>query len=668
METTNRNAPVCKLRSFFILLTAVISVCTLQPNRANAQYSGHGLETVNAETLKKYAPPALSPEMSNKLKKMFDISSPGMGMLSPDKKTLYFTWRVTGQSHVWKIDGPKSFPVQLTSGVDAVTVSDIAPNGKFLILSKDVNGEENPGLFKLDTTTGLIEPLYREKKVQVSLSYITNDSQYIYYVANNKKPDAYSIYKMKLADKSVETVFDGDGVWYMADQKNDAEKILLVKYLGAKQNEYYELDTKTKALTPIIGQNEKEEYDVAYGAKANEFIVLTNKLGDFKKLYKLVSKSEKKELQPITADIKYDVSTFSIDDKRTRIVYNINRDGYTELKAMNAKNFQPIAIPKFPGADHVFAGKTTRDGSYTMVGIVTSKAPRMAYSYNWASKKLTQWVVPSAPEVDLSVFAVSQLMSYETRDGVKIPMFVRFPDKCKLSINNKTSCPVIVHFHGGPEGQSEPGFSTMAQAFVNEGFIFVEPNVRGSDGYGKKWIDMDNGPLRENVITDIEDASIWIKKNWTKENGDKLKVGVMGWSYGGYSTLMAMTRFAGAYDAGVALVGMSNLVSFLNNTAPYRRILRISEYGDPEKDKEALMKLSPITYLDKVKSPLMIVQGANDPRVPVGEALQIQQALDKKKIPSQLIIFADEGHGSAKKENQILEVGNTIEFFKKHLN
>ncbi|MBC7465258.1 MAG: prolyl oligopeptidase family serine peptidase [Bdellovibrio sp.] len=643
------------------LLIATVAVT------AHAQYSGLGAESVSPETLKKYAPPALPAEMANKLKKMFDISSPGMGMLSPDKKTLYFTWRVTGQSHVWKIDGPKSFPVQLTSGLDAVTISEVAPNGKFLILSKDVNGEENPGLFKLDLKTGLIEELYRQKKVQVGLSFITDDSEYIYYTANNKKPESYSIYKMKLADKSVETVYDGDGVWGISDEKNNGASLLLYKYLGSKQNEFYEFDAKTKKLTPILGQNEKEEYDISYSANPNEFLVLTNKLGNFKKLYKYNPKAAKPELESITKDLNFDVSGFSIDHKRTRIVYNINRDGYTELQAMSAKNFKPIQIPKFPGADHVFAGKTTRDGQMTMLGIVTSKAPRMGYSYDWASKKLTQWVVPSAPEVDLSKFSVSELMSYQTRDGIKIPMFVRFPEKCKLTINLKTDCPVVVHFHGGPEGQSEPGFSTMAQAFVNEGFIFAEPNVRGSDGYGKAWIAMDNGPLRENVIGDIEDASIWIKNNWTKTNGDKLQVGVMGWSYGGYSTLMAMTRFAGAYEAGVALVGMSNLVSFLNNTAPYRRILRISEYGDPVKDKDALMKLSAVTYLDRVKSPLMIVQGANDPRVPVGEALQIKEALDKKKIPSQLIVFADEGHGSAKKENQILEIGNTLEFFKKHL-
>ncbi len=633
-----------------------------------AQYSGHGVESVDSETLKKYAPPALPSEMANKLKKIFDISAPGMGMLSPDKKTLYFTWRVTGQSHVWKIDGPKSFPVQLTSGTDAVTMSEIAPNGKFLIISKDVNGEENPGLFKLDLKSGLIEELYRKKKVQAGFDFITDDSQYIYFTANDKKADSYSVYKMKLSDKSIETIYDGEGYWAVADQKNNGQSLLLMKLNGARQSEFFDFNPKSKELTPIIGQGERSEYEVSYASKPGQYLVLTNTLNDFKKLYVLDMKNNKKDLKPITGDLNHDVSGFTIDQNRTRIIYNINREGYTELKALNAKNYQAISIPKFKDADHVFSGKTTRNGQTTMLGIITAKAPRASYSYDWSTKKLTQWVVPSAPEVDLSKFAVSELMQYETKDQVKIPMFVRFPENCKMTAQKKTmDCPVVVHFHGGPEGQSEPGFSTMAQAFVNEGFVFVEPNVRGSDGYGKKWIDMDNGRLRENVVTDIEDASVWIKKNWKKTNGEAPSVGIMGWSYGGYSTLLAMTRFAGAYQAGVALVGMSNLVSFLNNTAPYRRALRISEYGDPEKDKEALMKLSPISYVDNVKSPLMIIQGANDPRVPVGEAVQVQKVLDKKNIPSQLIVFADEGHGSSKKENQILEIGNMIEFFKKHL-
>lgn len=634
---------------------------------AQAQYSGLGKDSVSAETLKKYAPPALNAVMSNKLKKMFDISSPGMGALSPDKKTLYFTWRVTGQSHVWKIEGPKSFPIQLTSGTDSVTLNEVSNDGKFLIISKDVNGQENPGLFKLDLKTGQVDELFRKEKTQAHYSFLTKDSQYMYFTANDKNPDSYTIYRMKIADKSIETIYQGQGYWFVADQLNDGAQLLLAKQVGSVQNEYFEYSAETKELKPLIGQNEKEEYEIAFTSKAGEYLVLTNKLSDFKKLYLLKGS----ELKPLTDSLNYDVSGFSIDEPRKKILFNINRDGYTELKALNAQTFKPITLPQFPGADHVVSGKTTLDGKATMLSIMTSQAPRISYSYDWQTKKLTQWVLPSAPEVDLSQFAVAQLLSYETRDQVKIPMFARFPKKCQPEPGKDKptgSCPVVVHFHGGPEGQSTPGFSTYAQAFVDAGFIFVEPNVRGSDGYGRKWLNLDNGPLRENVVTDIEDASIWIKKNWKNINTQSPKIGVMGWSYGGYSTLMAMTRFSGAYDAGVALVGMSNLVSFLNNTAPYRRALRISEYGDPVKDKEALMKLSPVTYVNQVKAPLMIIQGANDPRVPVGEALQIHETLTQKKLGSELIVFADEGHGSSKKENQVLEIGHTIEFMKKHLN
>ena len=646
----------------FVLVLALFVV-----QNSKAQYSGHGSDSVSAETIKKFAPPALNPIMANKLKKMFDVTSPGMGMLSPDKKTLYFTWRVTGISQVWKIDGPQSFPIQLTSGNDAVSISAVSPNGKFLIISKDLNGEENPGLFKLDLKTGFIEELFRKPKVQAGFSFITDDSSTMYFTANDKSPDSYNVYKMTLADKKIELVFEGKGAWFVADQRDNGRKLLLVKYNGAKINEYWDYDTAAKKQTPVIGQNETEEYDVSYSRKEGEFLVLSNKSTDFKKLYHFVDG----KMKQVSEEMNYEISGFSVDYLRTRIIYSINRDGYSEIRVLDARSLKPLPAPSLPlkgvKADHIFSGSTTRDGQVTILGIITSKAPRLAYTYNWSSKKVQQWVLPSAPEVDLSKFVVSELMTYESRDKVKIPMFVRFPEKCRLDKKDRENCPVVVHFHGGPEGQSEPGFSSFAQAFVDEGFIFVEPNVRGSDGYGKKWIEIDNGPKRENVITDIPDAALWIKNNWKTYDGKTPMVGVMGWSYGGYSTLMAMTRFAGTYEAGVALVGMSNLVSFLNNTAPYRRVLRISEYGDPEKDKEALLKLSPVTYVDQVKSPLMIIQGANDPRVPVGEALQIHETLNKKKIPSQLIVFADEGHGSSKKENQVLEIGHTIEFFKQHL-
>lgn len=640
-------------------LILIVAAINFSHRKVQADYSGHGTETISMENLKKYAPPALKPEMANKLSKMLEVAAPGMGMLSPDKKTLYFSWRVTGQSHVWKIEGPQKFPVQMTSGTDAVNLQAVAPNGKFLIISKDVNGQENPGLFRLDVKTGAVTELYRKEKVQVSSSFITEDSKYLFYVANDKKPGAYSTYKMNIETKEKETIYDGEGNWYVADQLNNGQTLLFVKYRGGSINEYYKYDVSTKTMEPVLGQNENNDYEVSFSTHKDEYIVLVAR-DNFKKLYRY-----KNKVFSLLSDVNldHDISSFSLDYKRKRILFEINRNGYTEIKALDAKTYKSIEMPKFKNAEHVFAGATTRDGQVTMLGIISAQSPRLSYSYDWQTKKLIQWVLPSAPEVDLSTFAKAELMSYEARDKTKIPMFVRFPRGCKES----KSCPVIVHFHGGPEGQSTPGFSTVLQTIVDSGFVVVEPNVRGSVGYGKKWLDMDNGPLRENVITDIPDAALWIKNNWKNKDGVSPRVGVMGWSYGGYSTLMAMTRFAGTYDAGVALVGMSNLVSFLLNTAPYRRVLRISEYGDPEKDKDALKKLSPMTYVEQVKSPLMIIQGANDPRVPVGEAVQIHESLQKRNIDSPLIVFADEGHGSSKKENQILEIGNTIEFFKKHL-
>ena len=190
--------------------------------------------------------------------------------------------------------------------------------------------------------------------------------------------------------------------------------------------------------------------------------------------------------------------------------------------------------------------------------------------------------------------------------------------------------------------------------------------MRGSDGYGKTWMHADDGPKRLDIITDIEDAAAWARKRFAAA-GRAPKVGVSGGSYGGYSALLAMTLFAGAYDAGAEFVGISNLVTFLRNTAPYRRILRTSEYGDVDKDYEALVKLSPTTYIDRLKAPLLLVQGASDPRVPVGEAVQFHDALKARGIDAEMLVFSDEGHGAQKRDNRVYYLGYTLRFFQKHL-
>ncbi len=636
------------------LLAAVAALGQTPSPGASQQagYSGHGAGSASAEILAKYAPPALPPSLSARIQAMLDVRSPGAGLVSPDGKRLYFSWTVTGTQQVWRLDGPQRFPVQLTGGEDRTDVVAIAPDGSFLLILRDRGGEEYPGLYWQSPDGGPLHLIQHLPRVQSFAQFISDDSRYVYFKANDIKPDSYAIYRWEKQSGTKEKVFDQDGLWDLADHRPDG-RLLLVKELGSAVTEVYEWNPNTKALTPIIGQGVREEYQAAYGAAEGEVLILTPKIGEYRRLYRWQVGGT---FEAVTPELPHDVASFLIDQARTRILYTVNEEGYSRMHAMDAHTFRTVALPKLPESDRVFARSFSPNGRYATLSVDTGTAPAMGYVVDWKTGKATQWQLPSAPEVDLSRFVRAKLETYPARDGTRIPMLVRRPLSCA------EPCPVVVAFHGGPEGQSVPGFNVRAQLFVDAGFVYVEPNVRGSDGYGKTWFHADDGPKRLNIITDIEDCSRYIRKAWAA-SGQAPKVGVFGGSYGGYSSLIGMTMFAGAYDAGVDIVGISNLLTFLNNTAPYRRVLRVNEYGDPEKDKEALIKLSPLTYIDRVSAPLLIIAGANDPRVPVGEAVQMHNALDARGIKSPLIIFPDEGHGASKRANQVVQFGASIEFF-----
>lgn len=620
-----------------------------------ATYSGLGSESLPKETILKFAAKDLDPAIRERIQNLLDVRSPGMGMLHPNKKTLYYSWRITGSNQVWSVDNPKAFPKQLTGGEHPTSIVDVTPDGKYLVISRDRNGEENPGVYLQPTVGGPLITVQHIPKVQTFHQFTSADSKYLYLRANQEDASSYYIYRYSIAEGKSEKIFADKGYWMVVD--DDGNRILLAKAISNVASEYFELDLTTKKLTPIVGQGEVVDYEVRFGPAKNNYLVTTNKFGDFKRVYLF----DLKNWKAISPDEKYDFGA-GIDKKRKRIYLSKNQDGYSKLSALDAKSLKPIKLPDFKGADQVYLGSITKDGDTIVLGVETAKAPRTSYTYDFKTAKLTQWVVPSTPEVNTAQFIASELIQIPTRDGKSIPAFMRIPEACKTKV-----CPVVVHFHGGPEAQSTPGFSILAQMFIDQGFIYVEPNVRGSDGYGKAYIDADNGPKRLEVITDIPDTADFLRKKFAKD-GVTPKVGIMGWSYGGYSTLYAMTRFAGSFNAGVGLVGMSDLATFLKNTAPYRRALRVSEYGDPEKDLDALKKLSPITYVDQVKDPLLIIQGVTDPRVPAGEAVQIYDRLVKKKVPAGLILFADEGHGSQKRGNQVMELGHMIAWFKTHLN
>lgn len=627
---------------------------------ASASYSGHGAASVSPEVLAKFAPKPLDPAVKRHIEAMLDVRAPGAGIPSSDGKHLFYTWNVTGTAQVWRLDAPRGYPVQMTGGNDATLVEDVLPDGSAVVLQRDRNGEENPGLYLQKATGGPLTVIQQKERVQTEFQFTSDDGRFVYFRSNDVAPNAYVIYRWDVKAGARETVFDQPGIWHVADHRPDG-LLLLAKETGGSSAEFFEWDPAKKALRPLFGQGETEDWDARYGAAPGEVIARAPHGAEF---YRLWRWKDSAFTGAITPEMKHDVGRFDLDPKKQRILYTVNEDGYERLRGMDAKTFKPTALPKLPDADNAFFGASSPDGRYTTFSIDGARQPRQSVVHDWRTGKTTAWNAPNTPEIDVSRFVVPTLESYPARDGTRIPMFVRRPEAC---VHPSKPCPVVVVFHGGPEGQSTAGYNGGAQLFVDAGFVRVDPNVRGSTGYGRAWLHADDGAKRLNVITDIEDASKYVRSAFAV-GGVAPKVGIYGGSYGGYSTLVGMTMFAGAYDAGAEVVGISNLVTFIRNTAPYRRLLRATEYGDPDKgDLDALTKLSPMTYLDRVNAPLLLIQGANDPRVPVGEALQIHEALAARNIDAPLVIFPDEGHGAQKRENVVTQIGDVLAFFEKHL-
>jgi protease II len=656
---------IVSFTAFTALAALVATGCSTlglgEKKSAGGNYSGYGSGSVDEKTIKAFAAPTLPPQVSTFVRNIVELQSPGAGMISPgNKKELFFTWAVTGTAQIWKLPNPMGFPIQMTSGSDATTIADFTADGKYLIVSRDRGGEENPGIYLLPTEGGPLIEVFHKPKVQTHYAWTSNDGDTIWFMANDVSPESFALHSYSISTKKNEVLFKEPGNWEVADVFGD-NTFLMKKSKTNFAHEYWVFKPGEQGFIPIIGQNEMVDYQVSFGRLPMEFFVLTNKQGEYKYLFY----AKNGQLSKITIEEKNDIDSFVTDHMRYRVYIHRNVGGRTQLEVMDGRTFDTLKLPtpfaKATDFDQTQIASVSRLGRFASVSVESAHLPRSSFVVDWASGKATQWTTSGTPEVLLSQFQKSTLETFPARDGTQVPMFVTRPVKCAAD-----PCPVIVSFHGGPESQARPYFNRRAQVFASAGFIYVEPNVRGSNGYGKSYLSSDDGAKRLNVITDIEDVSNFIKKSWAK-NGKAPKIGVTGGSYGGYATLMAMTRFAGTYDAGVSIVGMSNLETFLKNTASYRAALRIAEYGDPVKDREALQKLSPVTYIKDVKAPLMLIQGVNDPRVPAGEAIQMQAQLKARGVESSLILMPDEGHGSKKRENQVIELGHTLQFFQKHL-
>jgi len=365
------------------------------------------------------------------------------------------------------------------------------------------------------------------------------------------------------------------------------------------------------------------------------------------------------KISMILPDIEgYETDGAGFNEDRSVLAVLTNEDGYGELRLYGAGDYSPMKAPPMKKG---VVGSISFSGPYMLYSMNNANTPGIVYKWDYTRPDKPGVPMTEAETfgIDVSKFRLPELVHYESFDGEKIPAFLYLPEGYKKG----ERIPFLIYYHGGPEGQFRPYFARSFQYFMLQGFGLLMPNVRGSSGYGKAFIEADNYKDRHKSVKD----GIWAAK-FLVDNGysSRRNIGAWGASYGGYMVMAMLTEAPGLFGPGCNVVGIVNFETFLQQTADYRRHLREVEYG-PLDDPEFLKSISPIYKVDRIEAPLMIAHGLNDPRVPIGEAMQIAVALKKRGQTVEELYFPDEGHGFAKEENNLLYYEQVAEFFERHL-
>jgi dipeptidyl aminopeptidase/acylaminoacyl peptidase len=359
---------------------------------------------------------------------------------------------------------------------------------------------------------------------------------------------------------------------------------------------------------------------------------------------------------PLSAHIPWDITAITLTRERDKLAFVSNEGGMSRLNILDLARNRALPVPELP-VGSIGALAFSPDGAALAMTHNTPQSPSDVFVYEFRKRSLTRWTDSEVGGLDTARFPVPELVSYASFDGLEVPAWVYRPA-------GPGPHPVIVQIHGGPEAQSRPVFNPLFAYWVNElGAAVVSPNVRGSAGYGKTYLRLDNGVLREDSVRDIGALLDWIG---TQPDLDAERVIVYGGSYGGYMVLASLVHFDERLLGGVSIVGISSFVTFLENTESYRRDLRRAEYGD-EREPEMrafLERISPLNNADKITSPLFVAQGYNDPRVPYTESEQIVGAVRANEVDVWYLLAMDEGHGFAKKANRDYFQAATVLFLR----
>ncbi|MBP3983725.1 S9 family peptidase [Pseudoxanthomonas helianthi] len=658
-----------RIRLSLLALALVATPALAQTGEAAS--SGVKREVVGNRTSENI--PAIPAELIERLNRYQNTRGAAVAGWTKDGCLLVSTrFAETAQAH--RVCQPLGMREQLTFYPEPVAGLATAPARAArsgFVFSKDKGGDEFSQLYWFDDASREISLLTDGKRNQNNGALFSPDGARMAYSSTARNGTDTDIWVRDVASGTAKPVVTEGGSWSAQDFSPDGKQLLVVKYVSAAESYpgVVDLETGKLRMFPVDGGKAAfGGFEFAPDGRAVYFVSdepLDGKAQEFQTLRYHDPATGK--LEVLSRQIPWDVDGFTVADDGRHLAYVTNEDGISKLHVLALPSHKEVKLPELPVG--VFgAGTFSPDGKRLALSINSATSPSDAYVIDLDSAKLVRWTRSEVGGLDASKFVSPSLVRYPTFDEVDgkkrtIPAFYYKP----ANVPAGKKLPVVINIHGGPEGQSFPTFSPNAQFMANElGVAMLVPNVRGSSGYGKTYLSLDNAEKREDSVKDIGALLDWIAQ---QPELDASRVGVVGGSYGGYMTLATLMHYSDRVRAGIDLVGISDFATFLTNTESYRRDLRRAEYGDertPEMQK-VFAEISPARHADRIRSRLFVAQGKNDPRVPYTEAEQIVKAVRANGQPVWYLLYDDEGHGFRKKGNSDWFGAASILFWQQNL-
>lgn len=570
------------------------------------------------------------------------------GWLGRDGMLVLTRFAETAQVH--RVDRPDGRRAQLTFYEEPIAAAVPAPDGRSFLFTKDSGGDEFFQIHRYDLASGATTLLSDGRSRNTGPRWSQAGDRFAYSTTRRNGRDT-DVVIGRPDNSAIQRVTAREGSWSALDFAPDDRRLLLARYLSINESQLWIADLDRldadglPELTRVHERAEPISFSAArFSRDGQGLYYVSDEASDFQRLR--YEKLDGSAARVLTGNVDWDVDAIELSRGGTYLAYTVNADGVSTLHVLNLRTGQPMAVPRLPIG--VISGLSfDRGGKRLGFNLNSARSPTDVFSFEVGKPRtLTRWTTSETGGLDASRFIEPELVHFTSFDGLTVPAFY-------YRGKGEGPRPVLIQIHGGPESQSLPVFNPLIEFYAAElGISVLLPNVRGSAGYGKRYLQLDNGRQREDSVADIGALLDWIG---TRPELDAGRVAVMGGSYGGYMALASMTHFNDRLRGGIDVVGISNFVTFLTHTQDYRRALRRAEYGD-ESDpgmRAFLERISPLAQADRITRPMFIVQGANDPRVPASEAEQIVRTIRAREEGEVWYLLArDEGHGFKKKTNR----------------